>query len=164
MAAVNAEDLLFFARFQFVEMSGFPVNIRQVNHCVNQIRGCLVTDSRNVFDKLSTEVVCTKGAEKRVDLDLMSIKDAQTRNRVIVRWVHSDAQIANSLTKDKEQRQLNLFYDMQQRWRIVEDESMSSARKRKEKGWDPLRNHRLEDGSSSKNTSNHKPYQLTPSS
>ena len=79
IAAVNAEDLLFFARFQFVELLGYPIDIRQVNKSVNLVRGCLVTDSRNVFDKLATEVVCTRGAEKRVDLDLMSLKDAQSK-------------------------------------------------------------------------------------
>ena len=156
IAAVNAEDLLFFARLQFVELLGHTIDIRQVNKSVNLIRGCLVTDSRNVFDKLATEAVCTRGAEKRVDLDLMSLKDAQLRNQVIVRWVHSDAQIANSLTKGKELHQLHLFYEMNQRWRVVDDETMSSARKRKEKGLKPLDNHHpLPESHSSEHTSNH---------
>ncbi len=139
-AAVNAEDLLCFCRFQVSEMLGFQVNIRNPNEVVNHIGGCLVTDSRNVFDKLSTEVVCAKGAERRVDLTLMRLKESQHLNNVVVRWVHSDAQLANSLTKGKELRQILLFYDMNQHWRIVDDPSMSSARKRKEKGIQPLDN------------------------
>ena len=136
-ASVNAEDALFFCRFQFAEMLGRPIQIRQVNNAVNSITGCVITDSRNVFDKTATEVICTRGSERRVDLELMSLKYAQLRNSVIIRWVHSEAQLANSLTKN-EQRQLQLWYSMKQRWRIVEDESMTSARKRKELGKDPL--------------------------
>lgn len=117
LAAVNAEDLLFFARFQFGEMIGNVVNVQDVNSVVNAITGCLVTDSRNVYDKVSTEVLCTKGAERRVDITLMRLKESQTVNQVMIRWVHSDAQLANSLTKGKELRQILLFYDMQQRWR-----------------------------------------------
>ena len=138
LAAVNAEDLLFFARFQFGEMIGNVVNVQDVNSVVNAITGCLVTDSRNVYDKVSTEVLCTKGAERRVDITLMRLKESQTVNQVMIRWVHSDAQLANSLTKGKELRQILLFYDMQQRWRIVDDPTMSSARKRKQKGQTPL--------------------------
>ena len=100
----------------------------------------MVTDSRNVYDKLATEVLCMRGAEKRTDLELLSLKEAQVTNHVVIRWVHSEAQLANSLTKSKEMRQLNLFYDMRHSWCIVEDEQMSSARKRKQQGIGPLTN------------------------
>ena len=138
VAAVNAEDLLFFARFQMSEMMGNGVRIRHVNETANKIVGCLVTDSRNVYDKLSTEVVAPKGAERRVDLEVMGLKAAQHKNGLIVRWVNSEAQLSNPLTKTKEQRELMLFYDMGQKWCIVEDETMSSARKRRKKGQTPL--------------------------
>jgi len=119
-------------------MRGFQVNIRHPNEVVNSIKGCLISDSRNVYDKVSSEVLCAKGAERRVDLTLMRIKESQHVNQVIVRWVHSDAQLANSLTKGRELRQLLLFYDLGHVWRIVEDPSMSSARRRKEQGLEPL--------------------------
>jgi len=138
IAATNAEDLLFFSRFQLAEMLGYHVNIREPNSTVNKIVGCLVTDSRNVYDKLATEVVVAKGAEKRVDVTLMRLKESQNVNQVLVRWVHSDAQLANGLTKARELRQLLLYYNMGQHWKIVEDPTMSSARKRKEKGQQPL--------------------------
>ena len=140
MAAVHGEDLLYFCRFQLGEMLGFPLKIQDPNPLVNRIPGCLVTDSRNVFDKLRTEVLSPKGAERRVDITLMRIKDAQNTNELKVRWVHSEAQLANGLTKGKELRQLSLFYDMDQCWRIVEDPTMSSARRRKAQGQNPLEN------------------------
>ena len=136
IAAVNAEDLLYFVRFQFQEMLGSKVDVRVLDDVVNLMPGCVITDSRNVYDKLSTEVLCMRGAEKRTDLELLSLKDAQLTNKVLVRWVHSEAQLANSLTKAREMRQLNLYYDMKQSWCIVEDSYMSSARKRKQQGID----------------------------
>eukprot|EP00435_Cladocopium_sp_Y103_P035426 s3103_g9.t1 len=138
VAAVNAEDLLFFARFQLSEMTGHQVNIRQVNEAVNSVPGCLVTDSRNVYDKLVSEAVVPKGAERRTDLELMSLKAAQLRNQVLVRWVNSEAQLSNTLTKAREQREMMLFYRMNHHWKIVEDETMSSAKKRRQKGQTPL--------------------------
>ena len=137
-AAVNAEDLLFFARFQLSEMQGNSVKIRSVNSTVNKIVGCLVSDSRNVYDKLATEVVVPKGAERRVDLEIMGLKASQCKNQLIVRWVNSEAQLANPLTKGKELKEMMLYYEMKQHWCIVEDESMSSARKRRQKGQLPL--------------------------
>jgi len=118
-------------------MLGYPIQIRQVNHVVNTIPGCVITDSRNVYDKTASEVVYTRGSERRVDLELMVLKYAQLRNGIVVCWVHSEAQLANSLTKN-EQRQLQLWFSIQQRWRIVQDASMSSTRRRKEIGKAPL--------------------------
>ena len=138
VAAVNGEDLLFFARFQLSELLGFPVNIRNVNVTVNHISGCVITDGRNVYDKLSGDVVVAKGAEKRTDIDLMRLKESQMVNQVVLRWVNSDAQLGNGLTKAKELRQFHMFYRMRQCWRIVEDSTMASARKRKQKGQQTL--------------------------
>ncbi|CAL1160364.1 unnamed protein product [Cladocopium goreaui] len=139
-AANNREDLLFFARFQLAEMMGARVNVRDINSVVNQINGCLVTDSRNVYDKLETEVLSVKGAEKRTDLELLSLKSAQIRNAVEIRWVHSEAQLSNGLTKSNEHKQLHLFYRVGHKWRIVEDGERASARKRKLLGLEPLEN------------------------
>ena len=56
--------------------------------------GCLITDSRNVYDKLNTEVLTVQDAEKKANLELLSVKEY-----LKVRWVHSEAQLANALTK-----------------------------------------------------------------
>ena len=149
MAAVHGEDLLFFCRFQMGEMLGLPFRMQEPNSLVNQIPGCLVTDSRNVYDKLRTEVLSPKGAERRVDITLMRIKDAQNINNVTIRWVHSEAQLANGLTKGKELRQLRLYYDMDQFWRIVEDPTMSSARRRRTMGQSPLENTTIQNDTTS---------------
>ena len=57
----------------------------------------MISDSRNVFGKLQTEEMTIKGQERRVDLELLSLKSAQRNNAFRVRWVHSEVQLGNAL-------------------------------------------------------------------
>ncbi|CAE7233664.1 RE1 [Symbiodinium sp. CCMP2592] len=90
---------------------------------------------------LATEVLSIKGAERKANLELLSVKEAQMRTELQVRWVHSEAQLGNSLTKQNGGHELELFYKMRHAWRIVEDPAMRSARKRKADGVPPLASH-----------------------
>ena len=136
-AAVNGDDALFYARYQWHEMLYGGVDVRHPEKSVRRVGGVLITDSRNVYDKLNTEVLVVKGAEKRTNLELLSLKESQDTTNLVIRWVHSEAQLANSLTKGGS-KELELFYRMNAAWRIVEDPNMQSARKRKTKGLEPL--------------------------
>ena len=137
-AAVNGEDHLYSARFQWGEMLHGRPNLHQPDETVKLTSGTVVTDSRNVYDKLETEVMVIKGAEKRTSIEMLALKEAQTCTNVKLRWVHSEAQLANSLTKSGGQREYDLYYRMGHKWRLVEDEPMMSARRRKELGLQPL--------------------------
>ena len=137
-AAVNGEDILYFARFQWAEFLYGSVDTRDPDATVRRVIGAVVSDSRNVFDKLQTEVLSIKGAEKKSNIELLSLKESQQRTGVKVRWVHSEAQLANSLTKWNGGHELELFYRMRSCWRIVEDPDMKSARKRRAEGLQPL--------------------------
>ncbi|OLQ04719.1 Retrovirus-related Pol polyprotein from transposon TNT 1-94 [Symbiodinium microadriaticum] len=85
------------------------------------------------------------GAERKSNLELLSVKEAQIRTALQVRWVHSEAQLGNSLTKQNGGHELELFSRMGQAWRIVEDPAMRSARKRKADGVPPLASHDKDD-------------------
>eukprot|EP00435_Cladocopium_sp_Y103_P048422 s1300_g14.t1 len=138
LAAVNGEDTLFYGRFQLSEMLGNHVDVKDIDATVNKVEGTLVTDSRNVYDKMESETLSIKGAEKRTDLELLALKESQLRNQVKIRWVHGEAQLSNGLTKGNEYKQLELYYSMNQSWRIVEDVERASARRRKALGLSPL--------------------------
>ncbi|CAE7833265.1 RE1 [Symbiodinium sp. CCMP2592] len=137
-AAVNGEDQLFSTRFQWSEMLHGRPDLHRPDETVKLTAGTVVTDSRNVYDKLETEVMVIKGAEKRTSIEMLALKEAQACTNVQVRWVHSEAQLANTLTKSGGQREYDLYYRMGHKWRLVEDESMMSARRRKELGLLPL--------------------------
>ena len=87
-----------------------------------------------VYDKLQCEELSVKGAERRTDIELLCLyKSAQRTNQLHVRWVHSEAQLGNALTKPCA-RELELYYKGGQLWRIVQDSEMRSFRKRKQEG------------------------------
>ena len=136
-AVVSGEDHLFHARFQLGEMLMAMPDIYDVEATVASVKGCLISDSRNVYDKLQTEELGAKGAEHRTDIELMCLKASQRGTGLILRWVHSEAQIANSLTKPGG-KELESFYHMGSQWRIVQDAQMRSARKRRLDGLHPL--------------------------
>ena len=136
--AVNGEDSLYSTRHQWCELLMGAPDLWRPDLAVRQIPGCLVTDSRNVYDKLETEVLVVKGAEKRTSIELLAIKESQMRMGLQVRWVHSEAQLANSLTKSGGQREYDPFIKMKQQWRLVEDTTVMSAKRRREQGLLPL--------------------------
>ena len=73
-------------------------------------------------------------------MELIGLKEASARTHMPIRWAHSDAQLANSLTKDSEQQQLQRFYHLGQVWRIIDDPLMRSGRNRKKAGIGPMEN------------------------
>ena len=121
-----------------------PPDPRNPDETVAKVTGVVISDSRNVYDKLSTAVLTIRGAEKKSNIELLAIKEAQERTRLLVRWVHSEAQLSNSLTKEGGSHELELFYKMGQRWRIVEDPQMRSSRRRKKEGVAPLQQSNLD--------------------
>ena len=143
-AAVNGEDVAYYARYQWGELLHGPPDPRNPDETVAKVTGVVISDSRNVYDKLSTAVLTIRGAEKKSNIELLAIKEAQERTRLLVRWVHSEAQLSNSLTKEGGSHELELFYKMGQRWRIVEDPQMRSSRRRKKEGVAPLQQSNLD--------------------
>ena len=137
-AAINGEDALFFARYQWHELLHGAQDLRAPEQDVKNITGCLITDSRNVYDKLATTVLSIKGAEKRTHIEMIALKESQLQTGLILRWVHSEAQLANALTKRHNCKEMDLFYHMNHAWKIVEDPEMRSARKRRADGDEPL--------------------------
>ena len=71
---------------------------------------------------------------------MLKLVEARELNGVMMRWVHGDAQLANSLTKIGELHQIRLFLELGCRWRIVYDPKYMSARRRKQAGIKPLEN------------------------
>ena len=110
LAAIDCEDLMYAVRLQLYEMQGGVVQVRRTAQHVFMIPAVLVTDSTNVYDRLNNEVYVPKGPERRVALEMLGLKDAIQETGLHLRWVNSDAQLANSLTKDNEPQQLQRFY------------------------------------------------------
>ena len=139
-AAIDGEDNLHLLRYAWAEFNGLQTDAWNPEALVKQVLGVLVTDSRNVYDRVDKPYITPKGASKKIDLEMLALKEAQKYTNLLIRWVHSDAQLANTLTKRGEDHQVARFIALGQQWRIVHDPEMFSGRKRRAQGLDPLQN------------------------
>ena len=71
------------------------------------------------------------GKEFRTGLELLALRDGIEACECPVRWVHSDAMLANSLIKGHQRWQLDIFSQNKCRWRLVYDQMFESAKRRK---------------------------------
>lgn len=138
MAALDGEDDLVFLRFLWAEMQGFSVDPRYPSLGARKVPGMLITDAKNLFDKLHRPAVIVKGAEKRSTIEAISLQEHLISSDTEIRWVNGDSMIANSLTKPSEKHQFFLFINLGFRWKITYDELMRSAKVRKQQGLEPL--------------------------
>lgn len=137
-AAVDGEDIMFATRFQMSEFQGYKANIWDPDETVTKTPGVLISDSKNLFDRLSQTIMTLQGAERRSDIESLCLKEAILFSDVKVRWVNGDSQLSNSFTKESEPHQIFLFMSRNGRWRIVYDQDAISGRKRKALGLNAL--------------------------
>ena len=133
-AAIDAEDELFAIRFQVQEFLGRPISLWKCNDAVMDVDGVLISDSKNLYDRLAQTVLTLKGAEKRTDIESLCLKESMIATGLKIRWVNGDSQLANSLTKENEPHQLFEYFRRNGYWRIVHDPQLLSGRKRKQLG------------------------------
>ena len=130
----DGEDEINAVRYQLAEMLGLDSPGDDKDEICAKIPAVLATDSKNTYDNMGKIAAFLNSKEKMVGVDLAKLQESCARTDLKIRWVNGDAQLANSLTKSREQAQLNLFYKLGGRWRLVYDETYTSARKRRQAG------------------------------
>ena len=144
MGCLDGEDELTYLRLLWTEMQGYVINTRRIDESIQYTQGMLITDARNLFDKLIRPTATVKGAEKRSSIEALSLRENLERGTAEIHWVNSGAMIANSLTKPKEKGQFMLYLSSGFRWKIVYDEEFTSERRRKKAGCDAFENLRAQ--------------------
>ena len=140
----NAVDTHEFSKLSYIDMlSSRILNLRQADQYLQEFPSVLVCDSRNVYDGLAK--VETSGLhmeEKRAAIELLGIKERFEQANVCVRWVDSDQELADSLTKPWVYEQLIRALDLGC-WTIVFDAEMMSAKKKRQlrRNGDHAQNH-----------------------
>lgn len=137
-AIVDAEDILYLIRYQWAELLGYSPCLRDPDAMVAKVKGTLITDSRSVYDKLQRPYISPTGESKRIDIELLAVKESEMYTQLQVRWVNSEAMLANSLTKRGEDHQMQRYVACRQVWRVVEDPEMFSGKKLKQQKRDLL--------------------------
>mgnify|MGYP000609816848 CR=1 FL=1 len=63
MGCLDGEDELTFLRLLRTEMQGYTINTSKIDESIQYTKGMLITDARNLFDKLIRPTASVKGAE-----------------------------------------------------------------------------------------------------
>ena len=143
-ASVDGEDDLLYLRVLWFEMIGGELNPRFPNEAASQIPAALITDSTNLYDKIHRPAVVIKGAEKRSDIECISLRENIADNDTPLFWAHGGAMLANSLTKPHEKHQAMNYVNMNFRFKVIFDEERRSEKVRRKHGMNPLEDERVE--------------------
>ena len=138
IACTNAEDDLLYVRVLWFEMTGGVLDPARPNEAARQVRGLLVTDARNLYDRIYRPTAVVKGCEKRSTIEALALREVIEECETKLCWVHGGVMLSNVLTKPHEKAQGQLFMNMGMRYKIVYDEGMQSEKQRRKAGRDPM--------------------------
>eukprot|EP00435_Cladocopium_sp_Y103_P001074 s5062_g1.t1 len=129
----EAEEELMWCRLQWAEMCGKNVPFKQPETIVASVKGVMVTDAKSLYDVIQKGDQATSGIglkEKYSALEIMSVVQRLELCKTMTRWVHSDAQIADALTKRLSTSALKRVLSVNT-WTLVEDPTFTSAKRLK---------------------------------
>ena len=135
-ACSEAEEELMYVRFQWYEMCGHPVDLRKAAETARNIAGVIVTDARSLYDILHKEDLNSSAGglrEKYTALEALSLVERIRLAATEVRWVHSDAQVADGMTKPNPSGSLYAFLQLG-KWRLIYDPTFTAAKKLRKQG------------------------------
>ena len=90
----------------------------------------VVTDSKSLYDALEkSESVGLGLAEKRTAIEVTATRETMRETGITTRWVNSDRQVADVLTKPQVPSHNLQALQSTGRWKIVFDDSFTSAKK-----------------------------------
>ncbi len=125
-----AEEELMYVRLQWLEMIGADIPMHDPASMVQRAAGIMVTDARSLFDVIEKGPTNTSGLglkEKYSVLDMLSVFQRLAKCKTETRWVHSEAQIADAMTKHVPGSSLiRLIQDGT--WTLVYDPTFTSSK------------------------------------
>ncbi|CAE7032785.1 RE1 [Symbiodinium natans] len=127
----EGEEELMFTRLSWAEMCGLEVHLDEPWKTFGKIVGVMVTDAKSLFDVIRKGDLNTSGLgmkDKYSTLEALSLLERLARGCTITRWVNSDAQLADALTKCKADSSLHKML-AEGIWKLVYDENFVSAKK-----------------------------------
>ena len=129
----EAEEELMFIRLQWAEMIGMEIPLKTPELVVSKIPGTMVTDAKSLYDVVQKGDQNTSGLglkERYSALELLSVMQRLKMCSTTTRWVHSEAQLADALTKPLTHAALHRVL-IDGAWILVEDLNFVSSKNRK---------------------------------
>ena len=133
-AMTAAQEELNYCRAVWADLnSSKGIRLKEHNDNVRSVAGTLVTDCRGLYDSVARSMSSAGGlADKRSAIEAKGIQQESSQTDTTIRWCHSEAMPADSLTKISE-ASLAVGIDFITRgyWRLVHDPDFVSAKIRK---------------------------------
>ncbi|CAE7315089.1 TY1B-A [Symbiodinium sp. CCMP2592] len=133
-AASEAEEELMLVRLQWKEMLGYSVDLQDPGKEIQTVPGALVTDAKSLYDVLRKDDLNSAAgglSEKYSALELLSLSERVREGKTVIRWVNSDAQVADALTKPAKPGALHQLLQTG-RWRLTYDPNFTRAKRLKQ--------------------------------
>ena len=99
-AATQAQEGTEFIRLLWLEIvqGGYYDTI--IGQEISKVGGCLIIDAKGVFDAIHRIGSAAHSMqEKRLAVEGLALREAIGRTRTLLRWCHSEANVADALTK-----------------------------------------------------------------
>ena len=129
-ALAEAEQELMFVRTQWREILGDEVNLADPAETAKKVRGVLVTDAKALYDSVQQgNLPSFSMKEKYSALELLHLVQNMQRQETVLRWVNSDQQLADGLTKMQAQDRIRQFLSNHQLWNLQYDANFTAAKK-----------------------------------
>ena len=122
-ALCDTEDQLHWLRVMWQSFHGLPCDPLSRAETVKQLPAFLITDSKYNYDALQSSSGGLGVQEKRAAPELSDLQERIEECCVQLRWVHSEANIADAMTKPSARKVLEEFYRNFQ-WAVVRDKNL----------------------------------------
>ena len=131
-AMADTVDTLNFVRLFMAECI-FPqsLDLRRVDEIYTHLPPAhIITDCKSLFDALERSESAGLGlADKRTAIEVTATRDQMRQTNISTKWVNSDRQLADILTKPTVPAHMIHHLQKTGRWKIVFDETYTSAKK-----------------------------------
>ena len=134
--AGDGQEEMEFCRLLIYDILIGSLDLYKANEAISQVPGVLILDCKSLYDSVKSSESSALGmSDKRAAIEALALKRALASTNTWIRWVHSEAQLADVLTKGTGPgRELFLRFMRTGRWRLVYDPTFTSARNRTKAG------------------------------
>ena len=118
-------------RLLWHEIDRGHVDLKKADEQIAATPGALLIDAKGVCDSVSrSESAALSMADKRSAVEGLALKESLARTRTKLRWVHSEINVADGLTKfDQRACQLVRQFLNAKTWLVKHDPTFTSAKK-----------------------------------
>ena len=131
-ALADAVDNLNYLRLFFAEcLISDSIDLRQSDRVLSMMpKAHVITDCKSLYDALERSESAGLGlSEKRTAIEVTATREVMRETGISTRWVNSDRQIADVLTKPQVPAHNLQALQSTGRWKIVFDDQFTSAKK-----------------------------------